>query len=127
MILDLYGTNRHRGSWDDPGTFLPERFQDFEPGPYAFIPQGGGDYFQPHRCPGEWITIEQMKLAVDVLLNEMTYSVPPQDLRVELRKMAAIPNSGVILANIRAGTNGRERYPARACPRAGCGPAVRAA
>ena len=81
VLLDLYGTDRHPGTWARPGVFDPERFRDRIPTPFDLVPQGGGDHRTGHRCAGEWITIAVMTRAVQ-LLSRMTYRVPPQDLRV---------------------------------------------
>ncbi|MFL0693235.1 MAG: cytochrome P450 [Agrobacterium tumefaciens] len=33
VMLDLYGTNRDRRTWDAPGEFRPERFDGIQPRP----------------------------------------------------------------------------------------------
>jgi fatty-acid peroxygenase len=66
-LIDLYGTNRDPRSWDEPDAFRPERFKNRSIGPFEFIPSGGGDHPTTHRCPGEWITIEQMKTVARLL------------------------------------------------------------
>ena len=45
-----------------PDVFSPDRFADWEGSPFGFIPQGGGDYLMGHRCAGEWVTVEVMKV-----------------------------------------------------------------
>jgi fatty-acid peroxygenase len=54
-----------------------------------------------HRCAGEWITIEAMKQAVTFLNDNLTYDVPPQDLRYNLRRMPTLPKSGFVMENVR--------------------------
>lgn len=98
VLLDLYGTNRDPALWDEPESFRPERFVAREPDPYAFIPQGGGDHFAHHRCAGEWLTVALMKRSLALLLAELRWDVPSQDLSVSLRRMPARPASGFILA-----------------------------
>ena len=51
--------------------------------PFNFVPQGGGDHLVNHRCPGEWITIEFMKVAAEFLARRVAYVVPEQDLRLD--------------------------------------------
>lgn len=100
VMLDLYGTNHDGHSWDRPDEFLPERFRQWDGSPFNFIPQGGGDHHQNHRCAGEWITIEIMKAALRLLTQEMQYQVPAQDLRVDPRELPALPKSGMILTHV---------------------------
>lgn len=101
VLLDLYGTNRDPRAWEQPDQFRPERFQNWDGNRFTFVPQGGGDYETGHRCPGEWITIELMKVALRFLMTSIRYDVPPQDLRVSLSKMPAAPNSGFVIGNVR--------------------------
>lgn len=100
-ILDLYGTNHDPELWENPDVFNPERFADWEGSPFGFIPQGGGDYFMGHRCAGEWVTIEVMKVSLDYLANRMDYEVPDQDLSFSLVSMPSIPPSKVVIKNVR--------------------------
>lgn len=104
-ILDLYGTNHDARSWDDPDTFRPERFREWDENAYDFIPQGGGDPSTGHRCPGEWITIALMKRALRLLTESMSYEVPNQDLRMPLSQMPALPNSGFVISHVHPESN----------------------
>src|SRR5699024_9570143 len=101
VILDLYGTNHHPDVWDKPNEFIPVRFKDWEGTPFDFIPQGGGDYYQGHRCPGEWLTIEIMKACLDMMVNHMDYDVPAQNLDFSVRRMPSLPKSRFIMTNVR--------------------------
>jgi fatty-acid peroxygenase len=101
VLLDLYGTNHDPRSWKDPDSFRPERFVEHGATTFNLIPQGGGDHYENHRCPGEWITIDLMKVAVRKLTREMTYTIPDQDLSVDLSKMPTAPASGFIIKDVR--------------------------
>lgn len=101
VLLDLYGTNHDARIWDEPEEFRPERFRRWDGGAFNFIPQGGGDHHEDHRCPGEWITIELMKVAVSLLTKSMKYEVPEQDLRISLSRIPAIPKSRFVISHIR--------------------------
>jgi fatty-acid peroxygenase len=101
VLLDLYGTNRDAKQWQNPDTFKPERFMQWDGSPFNFIPQGGGDFLTGHRCAGEWITIELMKVSVKFLTQEIDYTVPPQDLRFSLKKMPTLPKSRFIISQVR--------------------------
>ncbi|API92524.1 MULTISPECIES: cytochrome P450 [unclassified Virgibacillus] len=100
-LLDLYGTNHDPKTWDNPDVFEPARFSDWKGSPFGFIPQGGGDYFWGHRCAGEWVTIEVMKVSVDCLVNHMDYEVPAQDLSYSMVSMPSIPRSKIIIKNVK--------------------------
>lgn len=102
VILDLYGTNHDAQTWDAPEEFRPERFRQWDGSPFNFIPQGGGDHYINHRCPGEWIAIELMKVASDVLTKRIKYDVPEQDLWIDRSRLPALPHSRFIISNVRA-------------------------
>ncbi|UEM05435.1 cytochrome P450 [Skermanella rosea] len=102
VLLDLYGTNHDARTWKDPGRFDPERFVGWDGSPFNFIPQGGGDFGLDHRCAGEWITIELIKRAVRMLTTAMRYDVPGQDLDIPLSRMPTMPNSGFVIASVKA-------------------------
>lgn len=112
VLLDFYGTNRDERSWDDPRVFRPERFRSWDGSPFNYIPQGGGEVATGHRCPGERTTIELMKLAARMLAAEVDYDVPEQDLRVNLARMLALPNSRFVITNVRR----RAGVPAQEAP-----------
>lgn len=99
-ILDIYGTNHDPDLWKDPDLFNPERFRDWQGSPFGFIPQGGGDYWLGHRCAGEWVTVEIMKVSLDYLANRIDYDVPKQDLSFSMVSMPSIPHSKIVLENV---------------------------
>lgn len=101
VMLDLYGTDHDSRSWDAPEAFRPERFRSWDKSPFNFIPQGGGDHHQGHRCPGEWITIALMNVAVDFLARRIAYDVPEQDLRMNRSRLPALPQSRFVISNVR--------------------------
>lgn len=100
-LLDLYGTNHDPEIWDNPDLFNPARFTKWEGSPFAFIPQGGGDYNMGHRCAGEWVTIKVMKVCLDFLVNQMVYEVPEQDLSYSMVSMPSIPHSKFVVKNVK--------------------------
>lgn len=93
VLLDLYGNTHHPDVWKDPNAFNPERFKDWNRSPFDFIPQGGDDYITGHRCAGEWLTIEVMKKCLDILVNNMDYTVPKQDLFLTMNQVPTVPIS----------------------------------
>ncbi len=100
-LLDLYGTNHDPVIWEKPDSFYPERFASWQGSPFSFIPQGGGDYFLGHRCAGEQMTIEMMKVILDYLVNKIQYDIPEQDLSFDLDEIPSIPKSKIIVKNVR--------------------------
>ncbi|WP_100012333.1 cytochrome P450 [Lentibacillus sediminis] len=101
VLLDFYGTNHDPKLWENPEQFNPERFADWEESPFSFLPQGGGDYMMGHRCPGEWITIRVMKIALDFLVNRMNYQVPAQELSYSMVKVPSMPASNIVLTGVK--------------------------
>lgn len=95
-LLDIYGTNHDPRSWEAPEQFRPERFLHGDPGPFAFLPQGGARAEDHHRCPGEDMTLALMQAGLR-LLAASDYAVPEQDLRIRMRRMPALPVSGFVL------------------------------
>lgn len=120
VVLDLYGSNHDPELWERPEQFCPERFRHWQDDGFSLIPQGGGGVEQGHRCPGETLTLELLGAAVDWLVGGMEYVLPEQDLSVSLRRMPALPASGLVLSEVRARRFGGE-CPARpespSCPR----------
>jgi len=100
-LLDLYGTNHDRRIWGDPERFRPERFLEGRPGPFEFIPQGGGDAGETHRCAGEWPTVELLKQGLAFLAGAVSYEVPDQDLRIVRSAVPPLPRSRFVLADVR--------------------------
>lgn len=105
VLLDLYGTNHDTRLWENPEAFYPERFRQWNESPFTLIPQGGGDFYLNHRCPGEWITIALVKATVEFLTQAITYDVPQQDLTVNLSKLPALPESKFVINNIKINPN----------------------
>ncbi|MBH0231355.1 cytochrome P450 [Halobacillus yeomjeoni] len=110
VVLDLFGTNRHPDSWDDPNAFIPERFDNWQGSPFAFVPQGGGDHHTGHRCAGEWLTVLVMSSFFEFFAKNIQYDVPEQDLSFSLKRMPTYPKSGFIIENVRKTANYEETF-----------------
>jgi fatty-acid peroxygenase len=101
VLLDVYGTNHDPQIWEAPDEFRPERFERWTGDAFSLIPQGGGDPAVGHRCPGEWITMHQVTLALHFLTRAVSYQLATdQDLGYDLRRMPTRPRSGVVICNI---------------------------
>lgn len=101
VMLDFYGTNHDRRIWKNSESFHPQRFATWNKSAFNFIPQGGGNHKINHRCPGEWVTIELMKAAVNFLVNSIDYRVPQQNLEVNSHRIPAIPESRFIMSCVK--------------------------
>jgi fatty-acid peroxygenase len=100
VLFDVYGQNHDPAIWNDPEVFRPDRFRDYADDGFGFIPQGGGDARLGHRCAGEWITQDALKVAVRFLASEVQYDVPSQDLSYPLSRMPTLPRSGFVFEHI---------------------------
>lgn len=100
-LLDLYGTNHDPTAWEKPELFRPERFINWPRHAFSFIPQGGGDANQTHRCPGEDIVKALMRQAVEVLTQWIRYEVPWQVLAIDRKRLPAVPRSGFVIKNVK--------------------------
>ncbi len=101
VLLDVYGTTHDPKLWDEPQQFRPERFADWDGSPFDLIPQGGGDHRQDHRCAGEWLTIDVMRVSLEFLAGHLEYEVPEQNLSIDLSRMPALPASRFIMSHAR--------------------------
>lgn len=101
VLLDLHGTHQDPSAWKEPEAFQPERFRTWRENAFDFIPQGGGDVALNHRCPGEWITLALMRVALGFFVHEIRYRVPSQKLRVDRSRLPPLPHSGFVMADVR--------------------------
>lgn len=117
VLLNVHGINHDERLWHLPGEFCPERFRSWSGSPFSFIPQGGGDHNTGHRCAGEWLTIETLKVTAVLLASAMRYEVPTQDLTVSLRRMPTLPASSFVIRSVQAtGHAGLETMSLGKCP-----------
>ncbi len=101
VLLDLYATNHDEKIWANAGVYYAERFQDWNGSPFNSIPQGGGDFYEHHRCAGKWITINLSRNALDFLVKKIEYTVPDQDLEIDLSRIPAISKSRFIIKDVK--------------------------
>jgi fatty-acid peroxygenase len=92
VVLDVYGTLHDPNLWIDPDRFDIDRFVGRDPDPYTYIAQGGG---QPtgHRCPGERVAVELIKVAAHHLVTERP-PVPTTDERIRMNRLPTRPRPG---------------------------------
>ena len=102
VLLDVYGTEHDPRVWANADQFRPERFLSWNGGEFDLIPQGGGSHRHGHRCPGEWLTMHSIALALHYLTRCCTYNVvSDQDLTIDLGRMPTQPASGFVLRDVR--------------------------
>jgi fatty-acid peroxygenase len=97
VYVDMFATMRDPGRWSRPETFDPLRF--VERASADLIPQGTGSMAVGHRCPGEPATVDLLALAIRTLARS-SWSVPRQDLRVDLRRIPASPGARGMLIQV---------------------------
>jgi fatty-acid peroxygenase len=99
VLLDVHGIDHDGALWPDPGEFRPERFLGRPIDPFGFVPQGGGDPRTGHRCPGERIVIELLKVLA-VRLARLDYDVAEQELGFSTERMPTRPVDGFVLTHV---------------------------
>lgn len=102
VLLDLHGTNHDSRLFPHPHEFNPRRDLSWRYQDHAFVPQGAGDARSTHRCPGEALTVAAMREATRLLVEEMEYGIPEQDLHIAYNRIPARPPSGLVLGDVRA-------------------------
>ncbi|MFV1994257.1 MAG: cytochrome P450 [Verrucomicrobiales bacterium] len=100
VLLSAYGVDHDPKLWNQPEQFHPERFKSWGGDKFDFIPHGGGDYYDGHRCAGEQLTIQAMKTTLEFLVKDIDYDVPPQDLKFSMSRIPTFPNSGFVMNNV---------------------------
>ena len=100
VVLDVVGTNHDRRHWTHPDSFLPERFGSGIPNEYQFVPQGGGRPDTGHRCPGEPLAVELLKLTLAALAR-YDYDVAPRSRTIDDRRIPTTPAGGLVLTGVR--------------------------
>jgi fatty-acid peroxygenase len=99
LVLDLFGTLHDETAWPEPERFAPERFMGAAAAAAfsdAYVPHGGGDPVDGHRCPGEPATLALLKGAIRILVSTSYRVEDPRRLR--LKRMPA--RAHVVLTDI---------------------------
>lgn len=100
LVLDVQGTNTDPAHWARPDGFDPARFVGYRPGMFAYVPQGGGDPAEGHRCPGEPLAVGILEVTVRELART-SYRVAGASRRVPRRRVPSLPSGGVELVDVR--------------------------
>ncbi len=91
VIPCIYLVNRNAEVYPDPHAFVPERWQDRQPGAYNWIPFGGG----VRRCIGSSFAILEMKAVLAAIATTVRLRPPPDGPeRTTRRSLALAPARG---------------------------------
>lgn len=104
VFLDLYGTNHHPGAWKAPNDFRPDRFLRPSARTHVFEPRHEVEPMHHERGAEERLMLVLLDETLLQLTKFMICSVPPQDLRVDMTRIPALPRSRMILDKVRART-----------------------
>jgi cytochrome P450 len=74
LVSSAYHTHRTPDHYPRPQRFDPERWQQLDPGPYAYSPFGAG----PRMCIGSSFALMEIKLVLAILLQRHRLALPPR-------------------------------------------------
>jgi cytochrome P450 len=107
----IYLMHRRRQTYPDPNSFRPERFLGDSPGPYSWIPFGGG----VRRCLAAGFALLEMRQVMKVVLGEVELRpVVRRSERVARSSVAFAPGRGTLVEVARRTGVGRKGERARA-------------
>ncbi|KXJ77562.1 hypothetical protein RP20_CCG007260 [Aedes albopictus] len=95
LVIDVFSIHRSRRYWgDDADCFVPERFLDHEPYPYAFLGFSAG----PRNCIGTRYAWLSMKVMLSSILCQFELSTPlrMQDIRLKVAMTLKVENGHMI-------------------------------
>ena len=88
----IYLAHRRPDRWPDPQRFRPDRFLGARPGPYEFLPFGGG----VRRCLGMAFALYEMKVVLARVLSRIELRLAPgYRARPERRSVTLAPSRGM--------------------------------
>ncbi|GIP71144.1 cytochrome P450 [Lactiplantibacillus pentosus] len=105
VVLDIYGTNHDTRYMKDADDFRVDRYvgrtkEISYSEQYEMIAQGGGDFREMHRCAGEWITLQTLRVFSDQLVNNYKFDIPAQDWTIPMNQFPTYPRSKVLLSKV---------------------------
>ena len=92
ILFSVYEIHRHPDLWEDPDTFLPERFTDGgRPFSSQYFPFGAG----PRKCIGNNFAMFEMLIAVRELI--LNYKITPEFERIEITPLITLKPKNAFL------------------------------
>ncbi|BAY91339.1 MULTISPECIES: cytochrome P450 [unclassified Tolypothrix] len=91
IIVSHYITHRLPDVYPQPNKFLPQRWQNINPGPYEYIPFSAG----PRMCPGTASAMLEMKLVLSMLLQRYHLTLPAKTRIDRSGLMLSAPKQGL--------------------------------
>lgn len=93
VILPIYALHRHEQLWEDPNQFRPDRWQDFKPDRYSYLPFGDG----PRICIGASFAIQEAVIVLATLLAQFRFTPVPGKEPEPVMIITLRPEGGVWL------------------------------
>jgi len=92
-ISSAYHTHREPELFPEPHRFLPERWEGFDPGPYAFSPFGAG-----HRmCIGSAFAMMELKIVLSILLQRFRFELDAEKRLDRTLSIVMGPKQGLFM------------------------------
>jgi cytochrome P450 len=90
LVLNAHTIQRHPQVWKDPEAFVPERFLENKPDPYAWIPFGGG----ARRCIGMSFALFEMRVVLATMFAGLRIAPHGEPAKLTLRSFLYAPKGG---------------------------------
>jgi cytochrome P450 len=94
VLSSIYHTHRQPDLYPEPRRFRPERWQAFDPGPYAYNPFGVG----PRMCIGATFAQMELKIVLAILLQRFRFELVQERRLDRLVSIVMAPGPGLFLS-----------------------------
>lgn len=96
VMYSIYLTHRLEQYWDRPHHFIPERFDQFKPLPYTYLPFGGG----ARNCIGAAFAQVEVKIVLARILQQVRLELLPNPVHAHMGATLE-PRPGVMMRVVR--------------------------